>query len=189
MVAEALALAALPDLVVAAAEKDIDRTARHLGCRPAAAYLWDDNPALRGRPRVTTVPAFDRLPSDQHARLSAFLARHLPQDRLPADLADFLLTANPRDCLLRPGPHGRLTFSLPSSPMPSQAYSPWPVPPELCRGSESGRVQSAGVEPGLRPQGRGPPEAVQAGGACLPLLGPLGSSELVPAVSLGLIQV
>jgi hypothetical protein len=129
VIAEQLNLSSLPDLVVTASEKEVGKTVEHLGYAADRATLWDDNPALRGHPSVVSVPSYTRLPSDQHARLLAFLRRHLPAGALPADLVDFLMSADPEDRIVAEGgPAGELDYTLPCAPAPSHAWRAWPVP-------------------------------------------------------------
>ena len=130
VLAEALALPSLPDLVVTAGDKEVAKTVARLGYPLDHAHLWDDNAALQGRPRTVVVPAFDRLPSDQHGRVAEFLHRHLPPAGMPAELVDFLLTARPTDRAVRlqPNAPGGLAYALPSSPCEfAFAAVPWPL--------------------------------------------------------------
>jgi hypothetical protein len=127
VVREGLGLAAPPPVVVTAAPKDVEATARRLGHPPGHAFLWDDNPRLRGSPRVVPVPPFDALPAPQARALRGFLDAALPAAALDADLVDFLLGAEPADCVLAPDPAtGRLAYRIPVAP--ADRPDPWPVP-------------------------------------------------------------
>ena len=125
-VREALGLDAPPPVVVTATPKDVEATARRLGHPPGHAYLWDDNPRLRGSPRVVAVPPYDRLAPPQARALGAFLDARLPAESLDADLVDFMLGADPADRVLRESPAtGRLEYHIPVGP---ERAEPWPVP-------------------------------------------------------------
>ncbi len=129
VIAEQLKLSSLPDLVVTASDKEVGPTVEHLGYAADRATLWDDNPALRGHPGVVSVPSYTRLPSDHHARLLALLRRHLPPGDLPADLVDFLMSADPDERIIAElGPPGALDYALPCAAAPSHAWRAWPVP-------------------------------------------------------------
>ncbi len=55
--------------------------------------LWDDNPALTGRPGVVTVPMYDRLGPTEAAALRDFLDKMAPAPALSARAASFLSDA------------------------------------------------------------------------------------------------
>jgi hypothetical protein len=170
VIAEALRLPALPDVVVTAADKDVERTVRHLGYPLRSAFLWDDNPALRGAPRVIHVPPFDRLPSDRHDRLAALLRDRLPAASLPPPLADFLLTAGPADRAVRPRPGGAggVEYAVARAVRPSSAWRPWPVPPEPAPVSESPPVAAHRIRPvrGQPTPAAGPTQGASSRSVC-----------------------
>jgi hypothetical protein len=124
----ALGLALPPPVVVSAASKDVPRTAEALGFPPAATFLWDDNPTLVGRAGVVPIPPYVELGRAAHARLTDFLARHLPASGLDDDLLDFMASAHPGESVLSfEGDDGCVpTWTLPLSAEVSP--QPWPVP-------------------------------------------------------------
>jgi hypothetical protein len=131
-VRDVLGLAAPPDVVVTASPKCVARTARRLGCGPAAhAYLWDDNCRLLGEPGALVTPPFLRLAPSQRRRLLDFLEARIPPASLPADLVDFMLEAPPSDRSISRSPTGEVSFRIPEGAEPGQfsAPDPWPLPP------------------------------------------------------------
>jgi hypothetical protein len=186
----ALALPAPPPVIVTAAEKDVVAVAARLGLPPEAAYcLYDDNPGLAGRPRVITVPRYDRLGPAERAALAEYLDERLPLDQLTGPAAAFLADARhparaprfaPRPTPSTPPP-APLTLPSASSrpPHPShreaQARSPGaPRPPlaaasrpwlgvTLMRRGGSRRDASAAVGAQRRPAERACGEGVQIG--------------------------
>ena len=53
VVFEELGLECLPDLVVTAQPKNVEKTGMALGYNPQNCFLWDDNPKLHLDPKVT----------------------------------------------------------------------------------------------------------------------------------------
>jgi len=100
-VAHELGLSELPPIVVTAAPKEVEETARHLGVDPNTSILYDDNVALAGDSRVVLVEPLRSLPRAQRDELIRFMENHLPVDELEEDLLYYLEGANPGEESLR----------------------------------------------------------------------------------------
>jgi len=100
-IAHELGLLELPPVVVTAAPKEVEKTARHLGLDPNTSILYDDNVALAGDSRVVLVEPLRSLPRAQRDELLRFMDKNLPVEELEEDLLYYLEGANPGEESLR----------------------------------------------------------------------------------------
>jgi len=109
-----LGLATAPPVVVTATEKDLDKTARHLGLHTQRIVLYDDNVALSKDSRVVVVEPLISLPSAQRDELLRFMQQVLPVNEIDEDLIIYLEGANPAEQAIRHDPlTGHLVWWVP----------------------------------------------------------------------------
>ncbi|EKX41728.1 hypothetical protein GUITHDRAFT_112144 [Guillardia theta CCMP2712] len=125
VIAKELELDDLPELVVTATPKDLDSTMSRLRLPKENAFLWDDNPKLRGKPKIVSVEPYEALHESKRTELLAFLDRNLPPETLETDLVEFMLSADPRDQVLTQDEEsGRLCYQI----QINNAQDSWALP-------------------------------------------------------------
>jgi hypothetical protein len=134
-------------VVVTSSHKDVPRTAKTLGMRLAATYLWDDNPKLTGCAGVVPVQPYVALDPARHKSLLGFLEATIPAHSLDADLVDFMASAPPDETVLSRDVDGSAIWVLPKTAAPPGA---WPVPIiRLCGAMETGSMSPVTPSDGL----------------------------------------
>eukprot|EP00960_Hanusia_phi_P031333 749232-Hanusia_phi.AAC.4 len=125
VIAKELGLDELPELVVTATPKDLDTTLSRLGLPKENAFLWDDNPKLRGKPKIVSVDPYEALQESKRMELLAFLDQNLPAETLENDLVEFMLGADPRDQVLTQDEEtGKLCYQI----QVNNLQDSWPLP-------------------------------------------------------------
>ena len=119
-----LSLDELPQVVVTAQLKSVSRTAKVLGLKEDASYLWDDSPLLAPVPQVVRVAPFIAMLPAQREKLLSFLYRELPPEALEEDLVDFLLSASAAEAAVVRESSGKLAYHVPCA----AELEPWSLP-------------------------------------------------------------
>ena len=134
-------------VVVTSSHKDVPQTARTLGARVDATYLWDDNPKLTGCVGVIPVQPYVALDPVRHSALVGFLESTIPADSLDPDLIDFMASAPPDETVLSRAVDGSAVWVLPKTASPPRQ---WPVPVmRLCSSMDSGSLSPVTPADGL----------------------------------------
>jgi len=141
VVFEELGLDCLPDLVVTAQPKNVEKTGMALGYNPQNCFLWDDNPKLHLDPKVLSVTPYEEMLEDRQEKLLKFLNTCLPPEHMEEDLWEFMLGASPCDVSLREDSiSGDKSYHVRTT----QSLEPWPIPD--FRSSEgSAKIRKAGL--------------------------------------------
>ena len=131
-IAHELGLSTPPHVVVTAREKDVTRTARHLGMDPCNAVLYDDNIVIAHENNVVNVEPLMSLPRAQRDELLSFMNRVLPVEEIDEDLLFYLEEAHPDEQSLRCDTFtGRISWWIPE--MPASNLKKWRItdPPQV----------------------------------------------------------
>mmetsp|Transcript_49279 Transcript_49279/g.154603 ORF Transcript_49279/g.154603 Transcript_49279/m.154603 type:complete len:586 (+) Transcript_49279:313-2070(+) len=141
VVFEELGLECLPDLVVTAQPKNVEKTGMALGYNPQNCFLWDDNPKLHLDPKVLGVPPYEEMLEDRQEKLLNFLNECLPPEQMEEDLWEFMLGAGPCDASLREDSvTGDKTYHVKTT----KSLDPWPIP-EFRASEVSAKMRKAGL--------------------------------------------